>query len=89
MKIRLVEKLNEGMDDNLREHLLEICKLIGAAHDKIMEAQDELSNVKYDYDEEILDDVEYALDDLEASLSEMDFMGSDGDPVEDLKDHFE
>lgn len=88
MKIKLVEKLNEGVDENLKKHLLAICKLIGEAHDKIMEAQDELSNVKYDYEEDILDIVEDSLDDLEASLSEMDFMGND-DPVKELEDHFE
>ena len=79
-------KLREDFDENLKDHLLEICRLIGKAHDEIMEAQDELSNVKYDYDEEVLDALEEVLDDLEASLSEYDFMGED-DPVEAFKEH--
>lgn len=85
MKVKLVEKLlNENVS---KEELKNVLYLIGLAHDKIMEAQDELDTLGYDYDDEILSDLEYDLDDLEASLSELDFMGSD-DPVKDAYEHY-
>lgn len=86
MKVKLVEKLQSGSAP--KEELKSILYLIGLAHDKIMEAQDELETLGYDYDDEILSDLEYDLDDLEASLSELDFMGSD-DPIADAYDHYD
>ena len=79
MKIRLTENiLHEGFT---KDDLNEICKLIGAAHDKIMEAQDLCD---WDAPEEL----SYLLDDLEASLSEYDFMGED-DPTQAMIDALE
>lgn len=85
MKVRLVEKLlKEGVS---KEELRTILELIGEAHNKIMEAQDELSSLSYDYDDDIITDLGYALDDLEAELSEYDFFGND-DPVQTAFEFF-
>ena len=85
MKVRLVEKfLREGVS---KKDLEKILYLIGEAHDKIMEAQDELSSLGYEYDDEIIDNLSYDLDDLEASLSEFDFVG-DEDPVQACLDYY-
>lgn len=84
MKARVVsKKLKEDLDNN---SILDVLKLIGEAHDKIMDAQDLLNDLKEDNDDELLDALEYdILDDLEASLSEFDFMGEDN-PLEALKE---
>lgn len=84
MKAKVVSrKLKEALDNN---SILDILKLIGEAHDKIMDAQDLLNDLKEDNDDELLDALEYdVLDDLEASLSEFDFMGEDN-PLEALKE---
>lgn len=88
MKVKVVNrKLKEEFD--LNDCILKVLKLIGQAHDKIMEAQDELSYAKDEADEEdndysevdLIDSLEYSLDDLESTLSEYDFMGED-DPVQ-------
>lgn len=85
MKVRLVEKLlKEGVS---KEELRTVLELIGEAHNKIMEAQDELSSLSYDYDDDIITDLGYALDDLEAELSEYDFFGDD-DPVQAALEFF-
>lgn len=85
MKVKVIKrKLKEEWD---KKSLLSVLKLIGEAHDKIMEAQDELSYLKDEYDDmdavevDLLDTLEYILDDLESDLSEHDYMGED-DPVE-------
>jgi len=87
MKVSIAKrKLKEEL--NHRE-LFEILHLIGQAHDKIMEAQDLLSDLQYEYedeeDEELLSTLEYILDDLESALSEHDYMGED-DSVEAFKE---
>lgn len=64
------------------DELLRFCKLMGEAHDKIMEAQDLLSDLINDG--KLPDDVSWDLDDVEASVSEFEFMGED-DPVKALK----
>ena len=88
MKVKVVNrKLKEEFD--LNDCILKVLKLIGQAHDKIMEAQDELSYAEdesYDEDNDysevdLIDSLEYSLDDLESALSEYDFMGED-DPVQ-------
>ena len=86
MKAKLVETiLKEGVS---KDQLNVILKLIGEAHDKIMEAQDELDTLSYEYDDEILDCLSYDLSDLESSLSELDFVGSDN-PTQDAYDHYD
>lgn len=91
MKVKIIKRtLKESLNE---DSILDILKLIGEAHDKIMEAQDLISDiVEYDeyededYEESTLySSLEYILDDLEASLSEYDYMGED-DPVEAFKD---
>ena len=90
MEVKIItKKLKESLDS---DSILSILSLIGEAHDKIMEAQDELSNLKYDLDdddiaeeEDTLGALEEVLDSLEADISDYDFMGED-DPVEAFKD---
>lgn len=92
MKVKIIKRtLKESLNE---DSILDILKLIGEAHDKIMEAQDLISDIiEYedeDYEESTLEStlyssLEYILDDLEASLSEYDYMGED-DPVEAFKD---
>lgn len=80
---------NPDAEATRRAFIFNILMKIGEAHDKIMEAQDDIADVKYDDvrdddDSEFvsgtLDNLGYILDDLEAELSEYDFMGED-DPV--------
>jgi len=85
MEVKFVKrKLKEEWN---KKSLLKVLELIGKAHDEIMEAQDELSSIKYEYEDndavevDLLDSLEYILDDLESVLSEHDYMGSD-DPIE-------
>ena len=87
MKVRIKRKLKEELSSG---ELLKILQLLGEAHDKIMEAQDELSDLMYEHEDddedELLTTLEYILDDLESALSEHDYMGAD-DPVENFKEN--
>lgn len=93
MEVKVIaKKLKESLNS---DSILSILKLIGEAHDKIMEAQDELSSLMYDLDDEdiaeeenTLGALEEILDTLEADLSEHDHMGED-DPVEAFKETIE
>lgn len=80
---------NSNAEATRRAFIFNILMKIGEAHDKIMEAQDDIADVRYDDIEDeddsefvsgTLDNLGYILDDLEAELSEYDFMGED-DPV--------
>lgn len=71
--------------DEDEDPTLRLCKLLGEAHDKIMEAQDLAKDLIEA--NELGQDLEYALEDLEADLSEFDFMG-EGDPAAGLREKF-
>lgn len=86
MKVKLVEKLlKEGVS---KDEIYNILKLIGEAHDKIIEAQDYVDSLSSDYDDDILGDLEMYIDDMEASISELDFMGEE-DPVSAIYKFYE
>lgn len=62
-----------------------LCRLLGEAHDKIMEAQEIASDL---IEEGVFDsDLEYALDDLESDLSQFDYMG-ESNPARALMEAF-
>lgn len=67
------DKIND--DEGVDDVMLRICKLMGEAHDKIIEAQELASDL---YDAGMINsNLEYILEDLEADLSQVDFMGED------------
>ena len=52
MKVNIVKRnLKEGIN---HKNLLEVLQLIGQAHDKIMEAQDIISDLKYQYEDDVI-----------------------------------
>lgn len=65
--------------------MLRLCKLLGQAHDLVMEAQEIASDLVNT--DELPDDVSYDLDDLEAAVSEFEFMGEDN-PAKALKEKY-
>lgn len=74
------EKVEDDEND-----IQKLCRLLGEAHDKIMEAQDLASDL---IGEGVFDsDLEYALDDLEADLSQFDYMG-ESNPARALMEAF-
>lgn len=74
------EKVEDDEND-----IQKLCRLLGEAHDKIMEAQDIASDL---IGEGVFDsDLEYALDDLEADLSQFDYMG-ESNPARALMEAF-
>ena len=84
MKAKLMEKLlKEGLD----EELLRVCRLLGEAHDKVMEAVDIVTDLDYSDEDTDLDNLLEAIEDLDLYISEFDFMGEDN-PVEELKNRF-
>ncbi len=84
MKAKLIEKvLKEGLD----EELLRVCRLLGEAHDKVMEAVDIVTDLDYFDEDADVDSLLEAIEDLDHYISEFDFMGEDN-PVEELKNRF-
>jgi hypothetical protein len=84
MKAKLMEKLlKEGLD----EELLRVCRLLGEAHDKVMEAVEIVTDLDYFDEDTDLDSLLEAIEDLDYTISEFDFMGEDN-PVEELKNRF-
>ena len=91
----LLEKINKilkrkddskkSMKDDEDSNLLKLCKLLGEAHDKIMEAQDLVKDLIEAG--EVDDSLEYDLDDLEADCSNFEFMG-ENNPVEALLEKY-
>lgn len=84
MKAKLIEKvLKEGLDDEL----LRVCRLLGEAHDKVMEAVESIEYLDFFGQDADLNSLFDALEDLNHYISEFDFMGEDN-PVEELKNTF-
>ena len=73
--------VKDGEDDELYQ----LCKLLGEAHDKYIEALDLAESLEND--EKISSELRYAIEDVEAPASELDFMG-ESVPVESLKEKY-
>lgn len=65
--------------------VLKLCKLLGEAHDKIMEALDLVEDLENDG--MLNSDLRYEIEDLEADASDLDFMG-ESDPESALATRF-
>lgn len=78
-----VEDAKEVKDD--MNDLSNLARLLGEAHDKIMEALDLAEGLESS--EEISSELVYRLEDLEAAASELDFTG-EADPVEVLLENY-
>ncbi len=74
------KKLKDSIKDE-EDPKLTICRLLGEAHDKIMEALDLVEDLENE--DELPSSLRYDLEDLEASASEFDFMG-ESNPVDVL-----
>ena len=86
MKVKLVESiLKESVD---KKGLRAVLELMGQAHDKIMDALDEIDSLSYEYEDDIIDEIKYKLEDLEYELSEVDFIG-ENDPIQAAYNYFE
>jgi len=79
----LMKNSNKETEDSCKDEepdeRLELARLLGVAHDKIIEALDLAESLENE--DKISSDLRYAIEDIEAPLSELDFMG-ESKPVE-------
>ena len=69
-----------SMKDEMDE-ILELARLLGEAHDKLMEALDKCEELENE--DKVGSSLRYAIEDVEADLSDLDFMG-ESDPKDAL-----
>lgn len=78
-------KKHDSVCKDEEDEVLEACRLIGEAHDKLIEAMDLVESLE---NQDILSsELRYALEDIESPLSDLDMMG-ESDPREAMLQRF-
>ena len=78
-------KDEEPEEENYDERIAAVCRLLGEAHDKVMEALDIIEELE---NADVVDSyLRYDVEDLESDLSDFDFMG-ENNPVEHLMEKY-
>ena len=78
-------KKHDSVCKDEEDEILEACRAIGLAHDKLIEAMDLVESLENEG--KISSSLRYALEDVEAPLSELDFMG-ESNPKEVMLEKF-